>query len=106
MARVVWMLTMNAATSAGFDIDRIDDVALAVTEAFGAVSRADPGGAVSYAVRIGDDGVHVDIVSDAAAVRPFSIDALARGVLESITEELTVGTDRAAISFRIAPATT
>ena len=105
MGRVVRMLAMNAATSAGFDIERIDDVALAVTEAFGAVSRPTPEGPVSCSVEIDDGSLRVDIASDGDGYGIFTIDALARSVLEGTTTDLVVTPDRATISFRIAAAT-
>ncbi|MGB9357195.1 MAG: hypothetical protein WCC01_01430 [Acidimicrobiia bacterium] len=93
MARVLRMVTMGIAASAGFTVDRVDDVALATTEAFSIVI-ATPGTASVECVAKAEMGrISVQMTSVAETVGesssdPWPIDPLADRVLRSVTDQV------------------
>lgn len=106
MARVLRMVTMGVAASAGLTVDRVDDVALATTEAFGIVIAA-PGTASVECVAEADRGrISVQITAIAGGVGEppsgrWTIDPLADRVLRSVTDQVACGSDPPSVSFAV-----
>ena len=106
MARVLRMVTIGVAASAGLTVDRVDDVALATTEAFGIVIAA-PGTASVECVAEADIGhISVQITSIAGDVREppsgrWTIDPLADRVLRSVTDQVDYETEPTRVEFSV-----
>ena len=106
MARVLRMVTMGIAASAGFTVDRVDDVALATTEAFSIVI-ATPGTASVECVTKADIGrISVQMTSIAETVGepssdPWTIDPLADRVLRSVTDRVDYEADPTRVAFAV-----
>ena len=106
MARVLRMVTMGIAASAGFTVDRVDDVALATTEAFSIVI-ATPGTASVECVAKADMGrvsVQMTSITEAAGESssgPWTIDPLADRVLRTVTDRVDYEAGPTRVAFAV-----
>jgi hypothetical protein len=103
MGRVMRMVAMRVASCAGFTVDRVDDVAMATSEAFTVVSS---GGATRADIELSTDpagGLAVALTSDGSVSTGTdpAIDPLTDRVLRSVTDDVSYGQDPLTVRFRI-----
>jgi anti-sigma regulatory factor (Ser/Thr protein kinase) len=74
---------------AGFSIDELDDVRLALSEVFSALTDGAHGGRAHVSFVVGDGSARIEIRSDDAS-RGIDLDDLALGILRSVTDRFEV----------------
>lgn len=108
MARVLRMTAMRVASSAELHIDRVEDLALAVSEAFAlSTNGVSSGSAVKCEVEGEPGSVRVRMAATASgngSVESSNANPLSERVLTTITDELTRDPDTGEIRFRVSNA--
>ena len=93
-ARTVRVTAAELASRAGMDIDGIEDVRLAVEEAFVFAAERLMGPAVTFAFTMGPGGIELDVTplqpDCDGSVGPDTGERYARFILESICDEFTL----------------
>jgi anti-sigma regulatory factor (Ser/Thr protein kinase) len=74
---------------AGFSIDELDDVRLALSEVFSALTDGADGGRAHVSFVVADGSAHIEIRSDDAS-RSIDLDELALGILRSVTDRFEI----------------
>jgi hypothetical protein len=93
-------LAASVGADAGFSVDELDDLRLALSEVFSVLVDAAPSDSralVSIAVTPGE--LLVSIGSDQAEI-VFELDALAAGILQSVTDKYEIGPGSVEFSMR------
>ena len=81
----VRVLCASLAADAGFSVDEIDDLRLAVSEAFSLLAERQPGGRLTTSFHTRGDRLDIELIGDVAGVdlRP---DDLARKILDAVVD--------------------
>jgi serine/threonine-protein kinase RsbW len=87
--RLVRTATAAVCAQADFPIDTLDDLAIAVDEAFAIViDDAPPEAEVRVVLSVNGNSVHIDVDADTASGRPVSRDTFAWTVLTALVDEV------------------
>lgn len=88
MAATLRVLVASLGADVGFTLDEIDDMRLAVNEAF--ASAADDDGADRFSVTFRPGVGDLSITLAAVGARPIELDDLATTIMTSVVDEMTV----------------
>ncbi len=94
-AATIRLLVASLAADAGFSIDEIDDLKLAVSEVFTQMVEADGergAGRARLRLQLGDSSIGVHLTSDVDA-GPLELDPLSTAILSSVVDAHRVATD-------------
>ena len=76
---------------AGFSIDELDDIRLALSEVFSAFAEESDAGRAHVSFVMGDGSVRIEVRADGSS--PAELDDLALGILRSVTDRFEVAGD-------------
>jgi anti-sigma regulatory factor (Ser/Thr protein kinase) len=74
---------------AGFSIDELDDVRLALSEVFSALIDDAPGGRAHVSFTVGDGSARIEVRADGPSTG-VELDELALGILRSVTDRFEI----------------
>lgn len=104
-ARTLRLLAATVAASAGLEVDRVEDVALATNEAFGQLIRLAGAEAVACTASCAEGSVDITMtatpMSDGGDPPERWPDVLAERVLAGVTDAVEYSTDAATIRFHV-----
>ena len=106
MSRVLRMLARSLAARAPLGVDRVEDVALATSEAFAVVTSSGYRGPVGFTGRLDGGSICVAIArcdDSSPRIDGDAIDLLTQRVLHSVTDEVRIGPE--GVHFTIGPST-
>jgi len=103
LVRVARLVASGVATTAGFDVEEVEDLRIAVDELCTALVEGGDGGPLLLGFDLGDGVVSIIGTTSATGVASFEPDrlALSRQILEVLVDEFDIHTDHGQISVRL-----
>lgn len=90
-ASTIRTVAASLGADAGFSIDELDDVRLALSEVFSALADDAEGGRAHVSFVVGDGTVRIELRADGSSTVEF--DELALGILKAVTDRFEVVDD-------------
>jgi serine/threonine-protein kinase RsbW len=103
LVRVARLVASGVATTAGFDVEEVEDLRIAVDELCTALVEGGDGGPLFLGFDLGDGEVSIIGTTSATGVAAFEPDrlALSRQILAVVVDEYDLHTDHGQISGRL-----
>jgi serine/threonine-protein kinase RsbW len=103
MVRVARLVASGVATTAGFDVEEVEDLRIAVDELCTALVEGGDGGALLLGFDLGDGEVSIIGTTSATGVAAFEPErlALSRQILAVVVDNYDLHTDHGQISVRL-----
>jgi serine/threonine-protein kinase RsbW len=103
LVRVARLVASGVATTAGFDVEEVEDLRIAVDELCTALVEGGDGGDLLLGFDIGDDEVSILGTTTATGVASFEPErlALSRQILAVVVDDYELNTDHGQISVRV-----
>jgi serine/threonine-protein kinase RsbW len=103
LVRVARMVASSIGTTAGFDVEEVEDLRIAVDELCTALIEGGDGGALLLGFDLGDNEVTILGTTSASGIAAFEPDrlALSRQILAVVVDEHELHTDHGQISVQL-----
>ena len=103
LVRVARLVASGVATTAGFDVEEVEDLRIAVDELCTALVEGGDGGALLLGFDLGDGEVTIIGTTTAAGIAAFEPErlALSRQILRVVVDDHELHTDHGQISVRL-----
>jgi serine/threonine-protein kinase RsbW len=99
-AATVRTVAAAVGSDAGFSVDELDDLRLALSEVFSVLADAAPEAGRARVTFSTEPGQVTVVIGSEAGDVPIELDDLARNILSSVTDEYSLGSDGLAFSKR------
>jgi len=103
LVRVARLVASGVATTAGFDVEEVEDLRIAVDELCTALVEGGDGGALFLGFDLGDGEVSITGTTTASGIAAFEPErlALSRQILAVVVDDYDLHTDHGQISVRV-----
>jgi anti-sigma regulatory factor (Ser/Thr protein kinase) len=103
LVRVARLVASGIATAAGFDVEQVEDLRIAIDELCAALIEGGDSGPLLLSFEVGADQVSILGSTDSGPTAEFEPErlSLSRQILEVVVDEHEIGTDHGRINVRL-----